>query len=290
MTGIGLATLTALFKSSSEILSKYSFLNQLNEYIVSWSLRFFALPAMILGIILFGVPELGTNFWMALSFDIPAGVIATIFYMKAIQASDISLMSPLSAISPVLVLMSSPLILGEFPSSLGVIGIMVTTVGLYILKLNNISRDWSAPIKSLLMEKGSRFMLVMLVIYSISAPVNKIGVEASSPVMYTFAMHLGQVALLTPIMLRKTQGWRVEIRENKKSLAAIGLLSGISSIIQMVAYTYTLVVYVIAIKRSGILLSTFVGGELFNEDHVKQRLIGALIILTGLILVALTQA
>lgn len=290
LTGIGLASLTAVLRSSSEILSKYSLIEDLNEYTVSWSQRFFALPAVLLGAAVFGIHEVTGRFWMALAFDVPAGVIATVLYMKAIQASDISLMSPLAAISPALLLISSPFIIGEFPSTLGLIGVMTTSVGLYVLKLNKATRSWKAPLKSLLKERGSKFMVGMLVIYAVSAPVNKIGVEASSPVMYSLAIHIGQVLFLTPLMLRKSGSWRSELRNNKKTLTVIGLLSGLSSIIQMIAYTYTLVVYVIAIKRSGILISTFAGGKIFEEEHLRQRLTGALIILTGLILVALTQA
>ncbi|MFO7793648.1 MAG: EamA family transporter [Candidatus Nanohaloarchaea archaeon] len=285
-----LASLTAVFKSSSEILSKYTLVEELNEYTVSWSQRFFALPILALAILIFGIPSLSSNFWMAISFDVPAGVAATVLYMKAIKASDISLMSPLAAISPALVLVSSPFIVQEFPSVLGLIGVMVTTVGLYILKLNKIDRDWSAPIRSLFHEDGSKFMVGMLLIYAISAPVGKLGVEASSPVMYSTALHIGQILFLTPLMIFKSRKWKNEVRNNGKALAGIGLLSGAASVIQMAAYTYTLVVYVIAIKRSGILISTLVGGKIFDEEHVKQRLIGATIILLGLILVALTQA
>lgn len=227
---------------------------------------------------------------MALSFDVPAGVAATVLYMKAIKASDISLMSPLAAISPALVLVSSPFIVQEFPSVLGLIGVMTTTVGLYVLKLNKINRDWSAPLRSLFKEEGAKYMFGMLIIYAISAPVGKLGVEASSPVMYSTALHIGQIIFLTPLMIIKSGNWRTELKNNSKALSGIGLLSGIASIIQMTAYTYTLVVYVIAIKRSGILISTLVGGKIFKEEHLRQRLLGAAIILIGLILVALTQA
>lgn len=285
-----LASLTAVFKSSSEILSKYTLVEELNEYTVSWSQRFFALPALAIGIYLFGIPALTENFWMALSFDVPAGVAATVLYMKAIKVSDISLMSPLAAISPALVLVSSPFIVQEFPSVLGLIGVMTTTVGLYVLKLNKIDRDWSAPLRSLFKEEGAKYMFGMLIIYAISAPVGKLGVEASSPVMYSTALHIGQIMFLTPLMMIKSGNWRTELRENSKTLSGVGLLSGVASIIQMTAYTYTLVVYVIAIKRSGILITTLVGGKIFEEEHLRQRLLGAAIILIGLILVALTQA
>lgn len=94
--------------------------------------------------------------------------------------------------------------------------------------------------------------------------------------------------LLTPIMMYKNSGWKESIWENKRELTAIGGLSGLSSIAQMTALTYTLVVYVISIKRSGILLSVLAGHFIYGEENIKERISGALIILLGLVLIALT--
>lgn len=68
---------------------------------------------------------------------------------------------------------------------------------------------------------------------------------------------------------------------------AIGGLSGLSSNAQMTALTYTLVVYVISIKRSGILLSVIIGHFVYGEENIKERITGSLIILLGLFLIAL---
>ncbi|MEF8880384.1 MAG: EamA family transporter, partial [Candidatus Nanohaloarchaea archaeon] len=254
-TGLIFAFFTAIFKSSSEILSKYSLLEEVDEYMLAWALRFFAIPPIIIGLLVFGIPEINYTLFFAISFSVPAGVLATVFYMKAIKSSDLSLISPISGISPVLVLLSSSLIVGEFPSALGLIGVMTTTVGIYILKVHEASSGLSKPFKAIWREPGSKFMISMLLIYAVTAPVDKIGVEASSPIFYTLVLHIGQLALLTPIMIYNNSDWKESILRNKKEIIAIGGLSGISSIAQMTALTFTLVVYVISIKRAGILLS-----------------------------------
>lgn len=288
VVGLAFAFATAFFKSSSEILSKYSLLEEVDEYILAWALRFFAIPPILLGLLIFGVPEIGFDLLFAVSFSVPAGVTATVFYMKAIKTSDLSIISPISGLSPVLVLMSSSLIVGEVPSVLGLIGVMTTTVGIYVLKIHEASSGFSEPFRAVFREPGAKFMIAMLLIYAVTAPVDKIGVQASSPVFYTLVLHLGQLTFLTPIMIYKNDDWKASIRENRREITAIGGLSGISSIAQMTALTYTLVVYVISIKRSGILLSVLAGHFIYGEKNIKERVSGSLIILLGLVLIALT--
>lgn len=290
MIGLLLASLTAFFKSSSEIISKHSLLDEVDEYLLSWSLRFFALPPVALGLLLYGIPRIDSGFWIALLFSAPAGVAATVLYMKAIQASELSIISPLSGISPVLVLLSSSLIVGEFPSVLGLIGIMATTVGLYLLKIHEVSSGLAEPFRAVFREPGAKYMLGMLLIYALAAPIDKIGVEASSPIFYTFTLHIAQIMFLTPLMINNNSDFRKAIPENKIHLAAIGGLSGLASIAQMTALSYTLVAYVISIKRSGIIISVLAGHFIFNEDNLRERLIGASVIFLGLLMIGLTEA
>lgn len=99
--------------------------------------------------------------------------------MKAIKASDLSIISPISGLSPVLVLMSSSLIVGEIPSFLGLIGVMTATIGIYVLKIHEASSGLVEPFRAVLREPGARYMMAMLLIYAITAPVDKIGVQAS---------------------------------------------------------------------------------------------------------------
>jgi len=66
------------------------------------------------------------------------------------------------------------------------------------------------------------------------------------------------------------------------------LLSGLASLLQMIALTYTLVVYVIAAKRCGILISVLYGAKNNNERFTKQRIISTVAIIIGLILMSIS--
>ena len=204
-----------------------------------------------------GIPEIEKEFYYSLAISAPIGISATVLYMKALDAGDISLISPISGLSPLLLLITTPLIVNEFPSALGLVGVMIATLGVYLLEVNKASaNDVLQPFKSLFSNPGAKYILLVVILYSVSAPVDKIAVEASSPIMYTLALHIVIAAALTPMMIYKN-GYETlpKIKKDIKWVSAVGALSGLASLLQMIALTYTLVVYVIAVKRCGIIIS-----------------------------------
>jgi len=293
LIGVFIAFLGAISKSFSEILSKRNFLDDVDVYVNSWALRFFALPFLIITLFLYGgIPEIKNSFYYSLAITIPIGISATILYMKALNAADISIISPINGLSPLLLLITTPLIVNEVPSILGLIGVMIATSGVYILKLNEASAsNILEPFRALYNNPGAKYILMVVILYSISAPVDKIGVEASSPIMYTLSLHVGLVIGLTPIMFYKN-GYETipKIKKDIKWVSAVGVLSGLASLLQMIALTYTLVVYVIAVKRCGIIISVVYGSYKFDEPYTFQRIIATIVMVIGVILISISLA
>ncbi|MCK5347207.1 MAG: EamA family transporter, partial [Candidatus Heimdallarchaeota archaeon] len=86
----------AFFKSLKDVFSKKS-LKDIDEYIASWSLRFFTLPFLVPLLFFIEIPSLGDQFWTALFVSGSLNIVTTIFYMKAIKYSDLSLTVPIVA-------------------------------------------------------------------------------------------------------------------------------------------------------------------------------------------------
>jgi len=296
LLGLVFASLTALFKSSSSIISKELLDTDLNPYVSSWALRIFALPALLPALYLAGgIPPLESNFFPLLLLNTVIGVLGTVFYMKALNVGDISLVDPISALSPLLLLITTPLIVNEFPSPLGLVGVMIIVCGVYLLKLQKVTGSDTfsketvfSPFYGLAKEPATKYIFLMIVVYSISAPIDKVIVEASGPIMYTTSLHICQSIILTGVAIYTTDSWRSDMfsRDTIK-LSSIGLLSGLASMFQMIALTYTLVVYVISIKRLGILIGTLWGIFVRKESGGIPRLIGSGLIIVGTILISL---
>jgi uncharacterized membrane protein len=281
------SVLAALFESLKDIFSKGN-LRDIDEYIVSLSLTFFALPFLLPFLFFIKIPYLGDQFWMALFFGGSLNVISTILYMKAIRYSDLSITVPMVTFTPLFLLITSPLIVGEFPRPFGLIGIVLIVAGSYILNIRERHRGYLTPFRALLKERGAKLMMVVAFIWSITSNFDKLGVENSSPIFWIIAIDTFIAIAMIPIVFYKSRGSLNQNPGDLINLIPIGLFGALTAIFQMKAITLTYVAYVISIKRMSVIISALFGYLIFNEKDIKERLIGALTMIIGVLLITLS--
>jgi len=93
--------------------------------------------------------------------------------------------------------------------------------------------------------------------------------------------------VLIPIMLYKSPRALQQIPTVFKEIVPIGFFCALTVIFQMLAVSLTLVAHVIAIKRTSTLLSVLWGFLIFKETGLKERLLGAGIMVVGVLLISL---
>jgi len=277
---------TAIFESTKDAFSK-SGLKSIDEYIAAWGLHFFALPFLLSFLFFIEMPVFGNQFLPALIIGGLLNVAATILYMKAIKLSDLSLTMPMITFTPMFLLITPPLLIGEFPGIFGVIGIFLIIIGSYMLNIKKKFQGYLGPFRALFKEKGPRLMLVVAFIWSITSNFDKIGLLNSSPILWVISINLFATLCMFPIMLYKS-GKRIrQIPANLNILVPIGFFSSLALIFQMTAISVALVVYVISIKRLSAVISVIFGCLIFREKSIKERLLGAVIMILGVLFIAL---
>ncbi|QDZ39620.1 EamA family transporter [Euhalothece natronophila Z-M001] len=286
MTWVIFATLTALFESLKDVTSKRG-LNTLDEYVVAWSMIFFTLPLMLplLGII--ERPELGENFIWALLAGGSLNIVSMLLYIRALKLADLSLAVPLITFTPLFLLVTSPIIVGEIPTPTDAVGIFCIVSGSYLLNLKHKAQGYLAPFKALVNNKGSQVMLLVAFIWSFSSTIDKVGVQNSSPTFWAIAIYIYIATGMLPIMLLKSPKALQQVSQNLPTLVPIGLLQGLGVLFQMQAINLTLVAHVISIKRMSALLSVIWGHLIFKEKGLRERMLGATIMVMGVLLITL---
>ena len=280
------AFLTAFFESIKDVISKRS-LQDFNEYLIAWSLWFFALPILIPILLFTGLPEIQSEFYYTLPVGGLFNILASVLYMKAIKHSDLSLTVPMVVFTPLFLLITSPLIVGEFPNLFGFFGVILIVVGSYLLQVKKRADGILQPFKSLLQQKGPRYMLLVAFIWSISANVDKIGVLNSSPTLWITSMSMFISIGLFPFTYKHLFGKTVEIKKTIRMVFPIGLIYSFVILNQMIAINLTLVSYVISIKRMSAVFAVFWGFLIFKETGIKERLLGVSIMILGVLLITL---
>jgi drug/metabolite transporter (DMT)-like permease len=276
---------TALSESIRDVFSKKS-LQHADVFVTSWAWRFFSLPFLLPLLLVVEIPAVGPDFWWALGADGMLNVIASLLYLRAIQQSDLSITIPIITFTPIFLLLTSPLIVGEFPSPVGILGIVLIVAGSYVLNLSKRTGGYLAPIKALFAEPGPRLMLVVALIFSVTANLDKVGVENSSPIIWSVAMSAFIAAVMVPVVAIGSRTPSAQLRAGIRTLVLIGLFNALVMVLQMSALELTLVAYVISIKRTSAIMSVVWGHLLFKEPGLKERAAGAVLMVLGVVCIS----
>ncbi len=287
MAWILLVILTALFESLRDVFNKKN-LRQLDEYIVTWILAGSTALCLMPLVLLLGIPPLNHQFWVALCISGSLNAIAFFLFMRAIKSADLSRVAPMTAFTPLFLLVTSPVIVGEFPRPMSLWGVLLVVLGSYILNLNQQWQGYLAPFQALLKETGPKLALIVAFLWSITSNVDKIGVLNSAPLFWVMAVYGYIAVVLLPITMHKSWHSFRYLARKAHYLIAIGLFNSMAVALQMLALKLTLVIYVIAIKRNSAVFSVLFGHFFFQERGIGTRTIGAAIMVAGAIAIAVS--
>ncbi|KUG25742.1 permease of the drug/metabolite transporter (dmt) superfamily [hydrocarbon metagenome] len=256
----------------------------IDPLVISWGN--YVIPIIVfVPLLLFIDLKFNQLFWLSVFGSGIINVIAAILYMKAISESDISSVMPMLSFTPLFLLITAPIFIGEFPNLIGLVGVLFVVVGSYLLNISQRSNGIFAPFKKLLSDKGTRHMFIVAFIWSISANLDKISIQNSSIYQHIIFMNIIIFVSLTLILLSKGRLRKREIIKEKKNLFMVSLFTASAFFFHMNALSLTLVAYVVAMKRMSGVISVFLGHLFLHETNIKERLFGSFVMFVGVLLI-----
>lgn len=237
------------------------------------------------------MPSVEAGFWPVLGINVVLDLIAFTLYVSALEAGELGLTYPLLALTPVFVVPVEWALLGEHPGAEGVTGIVLVAAGVYMLVSPGAESGILAPFRALAREPGARRMLGVAVIWAVSGTFDRVAVLRSSPAFYGTLLSACLAVGFLPFALRRGRGGTParlgsSLRDAPGGLALQGLLFAGMFICQMEALRLALAAYVLALKRSGTLLTVLAGAAFFGEKGTRRRLGATVILLAGVVLVS----
>lgn len=279
----------ALGDSGADVVTKRSF-SHLPPYGMALARLFAAVPFLALAALFIQVPALSGTFWVIVAAMLPLEVTATLLYMRGLKASHLSLCVPLLAFTPVFMILTGWLLLGEGLNPWGIGGILLVAAGSYLLGLgvdNSGGTGFLAPIKALAREGGARDMLIVAAIYSLTASLFKLAVLHSSPFFFGVAYPLAFILLMSLGFPRSRGQLGPAIRPRYGWWLVMGFGFALSCISLAVGIELAPASYLIAVKRMSLLLSVTLGGLWLKERPFLPRLAAAGLMCCGVVLIAL---
>ncbi len=285
--GYFLAFLTAVLQSINTTLTKFS-LKKVDVVSLALVMRLIGLITVLPLLFIFPKPELNYQFWLSAVLIGILSTLSDLTRIKAIQLSPISLVAPITAFSPVFLLLTTPFILRELPHPTGLFGIFLVVLGSYSIHFQSFNHHLLDPLKAIFKNTGARYMLLTTFIWSLESNVHKIGILNSSVYFWTITQFtvISLILSLYLLVTKKT----INLSKQKSiwlPVILIGFIVGLGQIIQMQSLSMILAIYSITIKRLSILMTIIFGWLFFKEEKIKKKLFSATIMIIGVILISL---
>lgn len=283
-----LALASAVFYSFRGILEKLV-IKKINKYILGFAIRLFALPFFFIPFffmphIAIPLNELSLTFWLTV-FVVTCicTPFETIFYYEALKEDDVSLVIPILSLSPVITLIFSTLILKEYPTLWGVVGILLIIFGIYALKIGHVREGVLQPFHHLRNNRGVRLMGIVLLSYGFGSIFDKIGVTNSNAYVYALANYVFVSLSLFVLAYFKAKSYLKELFVYKKQFFLIGLIVAGYTILYLLALETSFASYAIAVRSTSVLFTVLFAYLFFKEKEILQKAFAAIVIILGLI-------
>lgn len=284
MTWFFLSLLTALAAASQDAWVKKWF-SCFNAYEMFVFPLLYALPLTTAALFFIPVPPLDAVFFWSFIVSLPLNAVPFILYMKAIRTSPLSLTVPYLAFTPVFMIGTGLVFLGEIPDRWGIFGILAVCAGSYVLHLDIGRHSVFAPFKAMFKEKGSGIMLLVAFIFSFSSVIGKVAIVHSS-VMFFQMSFFAVLSVLLAVVFSLSGSIRLKRALDFPVRGAVaGLLLFVHILCHGFAISMTKAVYMISIKRLSVVFGVIYGGLFFNEENIPVRLAGTLIMFSGAALI-----
>ena len=214
-----------------------------------------------------------------------SGLAEVVYFLglgKAYESGDLSIVYPVARSSPVFVTIAAAIFLGETFSLMGLLGILVIFIGVYVLHLKGTTRDdFIAPI-NYLMSGSSRYAVIAALGTTVYSITDKLGVTTVNPLLYSFWLGFFVTGMMTVVTVYR-KGFKT-IRDEFSSpikVTVAGVLMRGGYMMVLYAMSLAQVSYILALRQISVVLGALMGVIFLEESYGRVRIIGSVIIFAG---------
>lgn len=281
-----LAFISALFSAASAVSEKKVLftMDALSfSFLVSLVTLFFSIPFFII----IQYEDINSISMIILFGKTILSAAAFLYVMLSIKNLEISEALPLLALTPAFVAVTGSFLINDRLNLFEWFGIFLMVAGTYILELKKSSKNFLEPFKSLFNFSKYSYILIALVLFTITSLIDRILLKDLNLPPYTF-MAFQQLffgIIFAVIILVRFKTFSFPLSSLNKNIIYLILMVSVFTVIyrytQIEATKLAPVALVVSVKRLSVLMAIIYGGKLFREDNLLRRVIAAAVILTG---------
>lgn len=233
----------------------------------------------------------GMNWSAAVFFFIVLSSLLHLGYSLCLQwgyhAADLSVVYPMArGTGPLLSSLAAFIWLGEQPSTSGVLGIFSVVLGILLIASNGNIRRFATPAAWTGVRWGL-FIGLFIAAYTV-ADAYSVKVLLVAPVVLDWLSALGNAVILAPRAWVRRESMMQQMRGKWGYALAVGALSPMAYILVLYALQMGGNVSLVApLREMSLMMATVAGFFLLKEQASPARILGCVVIVTGVLLLTL---
>lgn len=239
---------------------------------------------LTIAIVVLQKPQLGAPEIWALTVTCLLHIAYYLFLNWGYQVGDLSLVYPIArGAGPMLAVIGAVLVLGERPSLVAVAGMLFISSGIVILTRSGSTEHHGS------VRLGIIYGLLTAIAIAAYTLQDKqvVGYYLVPPLILTWASNLVRAVVLAPNALRRWDRVKLNWQRFKREAFAIGVIDSLSYILFLIALSNGAVTHLSPLRQTSILMGAFLGTRLLAEEGGRRRIIAALVMMIGVILLTL---
>ncbi|HEV7606903.1 MAG TPA: DMT family transporter [Steroidobacteraceae bacterium] len=238
---------------------------------------------IVVAVLIVERPVFETRHWLALAATCVLHLLYSLSLQTGYRHSDLSVVYPIArGTGPLLSFIGAGLLLGEAPTALSITG-MLLIVGGILLVAGLVGHHRRAP------RIGVFYGLLTGALIS-AYTLNDgwaVKVLLISPFLIDFAGNLFRMVVLAPRAWRDRARVALEARTYRKPVIIVSVLGPLGYILVLFAMRMAPISHVAPARELSTLVGAWFGSRLLREDSGPWRIVGAALIVAGVISLAL---
>lgn len=220
-------------------------------------------------------------------FIVGSGIIHIGYFLilqQGYRVGDLSLVYPLArGTGPTLATIGAIFILGEHPSTLGLIGAAIVILSVFILTGGPSALRQSGNHPAIFYGLITGIFIATYTLWDKHA----VSTLMISPVIQDLGSSVTRAVFLAPVAVRRPTVVRALWAKHRRETIGVAILSPAAYMLVLFAMSFTPVSYVAPAREVSILIGTLMGARLLSEGEGKRRLVAAGLMVAGIAALAL---
>jgi len=279
LLAIGLLLVSALLHTTWNLLLKQADDKFLAVWIASALSGLFIIPALPF----VGLPAQST--WGFVAISVLTETVYLFALSQAYHSADFSIVYPTArGTAPLFIAIWSSIFFSEQLTAWGLIGLALIIIGLLTIGITTLIQSNGAYLQ----VKGIALALLTALCISIYTTVDGHAVKHTAPLAYGLMIFLLMPLAISPYVIKSyrwqkiQQAWSL----NQKTLIIIAIIFVVAYSLALFAYSLSPVSYAGAIREVSVVIGALAGWKFLGEKLGLPRVLGALIIFTGILIIA----